>query len=943
MYQYLFRFSSFLPCLISVVLLGLTAGLSAQNIQPVQYFSFDKTGNPIEPSAFETRGGQLLAEDSPMGNFLRSQPSSKATPMILGPVLPSNGMTLEFLFRLDRDTYQPSTMLFRLHDNSFIANIALPTIDFTTFTRSASGEFSNDYLGVKLRGEGRQGVEYYLDGNWHHIVFKWDGVSGRKEIWIDGELPEGFSRQLATRGKLMATNWRPEGSTLQLNSGCQYGCFWGDLDEIAYYDRFLPEDYHIQHAREALEERRPYSFEKVRRAVPRQIQPAVAEKAPAGIDLREFPPGYPDVLPDVLDQIRMAPGPRFQKGHGLPRNFNWMEARYFAGWQTEGRTKEEGIDRSIALQEMLAGRWNYSLSLFNTGAFYEIKGNSRAKTFLGATIDLANAHPEWPVTATTFWSQVAPATINEGTHVPTIRRQNLDNSMYVHQATGKLLISNGIRSFSPAAPAAPLAVDGKAQAFYLDHILNRLQRPLDMINENGECPPLPYPASTLEKDPRIVRDRLRYGKLSWETYQAIRKTEFRQTYRDEFLRKDPRLAKTRFSWYAVDGGPLARFEWKEARKIGTPFNGQYYSTPDFYVRWPENWEKWVGPWHGWAWLEACRKVEIEAGDHLFSPFVAAGWDRDPEKNVRPSQWLGLLKCTGVIGAEFYYACVFNEYSADKFPLPIHYAWQALTPAYAQAITSRYEDILRNGHLLTDKQGAPILRHIVSDPRVLVVIRKHNTQNRYVISSTLNPYSNVKGNVPDETSIQIAFDGVKLRLNTRRQGSVYLFDNSDPTNPSLVMLDHWHETGHPLQWSEAIILEAEVFDAGKHVNIQTETPSASTRDYRVFTSYIVPANNRAELEYSFGHSQEKSRTYDFAIRMRSQDGKSAELAVYLDDKLVGKLNCGKSKDWQWADGKSCLLGKKMRLQVPPGETHTLRLKGLNLSVAIDQIRLSPVGE
>ena len=63
------------------------------------------------------------------------------------------------------------------------------------------------------------------------------------------------------------------------------------------------------------------------------------------------------------------------------------------------------------------------------------------------------------------------------------------------------------------------------------------------------------------------------------------------------------------------------------------------------TRWPSNWKTWQGPWHGLKWIVEARYHEIQDGDKLFSPYVAAGWDENPERDVRPGQWLGLLKCS----------------------------------------------------------------------------------------------------------------------------------------------------------------------------------------------------------------------------------------------------------------------------------------------------------
>ena len=183
------------------------------------------------------------------------------------------------------------------------------------------------------------------------------------------------------------------------------------------------------------------------------------------------------------------------------------------------------------------------------------------------------------------------------------------------------------------------------------------------------------------------------------------------------------------------------------KKYASPINGKYYSTPDFYPRWPSNWKDWKGPWHGWRWIEEGREKEIKDGDELFSPFISPGWSKNAEEDIRPAQWLGLLKCLSAAGAEFFYVGYFNM--SQPFTDPREYVWQAAEASYAQAVTSRYEDELRNGHLLTDNSGVAEVQIKTNDPNVLLVVRKHNLKNRYLIAAALQPFSNNKGEVPDK--------------------------------------------------------------------------------------------------------------------------------------------------------------------------------------------------
>ena len=99
----------------------------------------------------------------------------------------------------------------------------------------------------------------------------------------------------------------------------------------------------------------------------------------------------------------------------------------------------------------------------------------------------------------------------------------------------------------------------------------------------------------------------------------------------------------------------------------------------------------------WYPLEEVRRSEIATVDAIFSPFVAAGWHIAEEKNVRPAQWLGLLKILGIWGAEFYYAGFFSL--SKPFPIPENWVWQAVIPSYAQAVTSQYADLFFDSDVL----------------------------------------------------------------------------------------------------------------------------------------------------------------------------------------------------------------------------------------------------
>ena len=153
------------------------------------------------------------------------------------------------------------------------------------------------------------------------------------------------------------------------------------------------------------------------------------------------------------------------------------------------------------------------------------------------------------------------------------------------------------------------------------------------------------------------------GEGTWETYASLWRVRLTTYFRDQFLKATPpikALDGCHYSEYQVQGSNPYFGNWTFTREINTPYTQadgttQYYSTADFYPKNPYWWETGAGPWHGLSWMTTiARPSELANGDPLYSPFVAAGWSVGAENNIRPAQWLGLLKILAVWGAEFYY-------------------------------------------------------------------------------------------------------------------------------------------------------------------------------------------------------------------------------------------------------------------------------------------------
>lgn len=912
-------------------------GLSAQEVLPVAYWDFEtanwqagKTGK----SGWQTDQGIKIETQNPVVGKYLSFGADKSRQMSAFVDF-DQAISIEFFFRIRKGEMNPSWRFFWTQDNGLFLLMSAKELRFETWVKPASGEAVPDRLSIPLNGAGPFSLGYYTDGNWHHMVFKYHAGNGTKEIWVDGEMPEGFSSQVATKGVICrnAVCYKQIYFSDRGDAAKQY--FVGDLDEVAIYNQFIPATLHRKHFDEC-RSGKPYSFQNDRNIpIPKQKDRVTS------IDIREYAPGHPEVAISAIAQLQSFPMPRFLPGNGLRRNFNWMGMTYFAEGNFPGVSQAQSCANSVAIQEELGTNWNYMLVLQNTLGASREANLSNPIAYEAAWIKLANEHPEIPFSITTIWPQVRLTDGGEKEPDAFIRRKTLPSAYYLRDAKENVLDRSGNFNsknpqISPAAPEDLWVKDGLVQRKYLMSILGKLTRPIDFINENGEVPPLPVEVSVLEKSPSVIAHKNASGIADWSQYQARQKTRFRKAYSSQFLSL-PQLKNTTFSWYGVDAGPqnLDRFEWTEARKIGSLINGQYYSTPDFYPRWPRNWEKWAGPWRGWDWIRICRETEIAAGDRLFSPFVGAGWEKNPEENIRPSQWLGLLKNLGVVGAEFFYTGFFNEAQWPNLAHPRNYAWQAVTPVYAQAITSRYEDILRQGNVLKDENGVPAIRYWAGDPRILVTVRKHDTKPVYVIAGNINPISNLKDNVEDSQTAVIKLDGTLLKFEVRRQGSVYIYDKTVTGNPVFYQLDAWHEAGHPSWWSKNFLFDAEVFDKGKNVTIHTETTHSTPGDFSDFTSYWATASGKGCAEYVFVPRSKAQENLSLHIRARSADGKATGVKVFLDGKSVGEISCIQSRDWQWTE--TCGGQKLLLTNLAPGP-HTLELWAINASLQLDQFEL-----
>lgn len=534
----------------------------------------------------------------------------------------------------------------------------------------------------------------------------------------------------------------------------------------------------------------------------------------AQIDPQEYPPGHPNVTVSAIDQLNKFPAPRFKAGFSLHRNYSVMDQIYFGGYHQPGVSDLQAFHNSNTIQEILALNFNYMINI----TWFD-------SNYADSCVALANKYPNIPCSTMSLRAQTGGSKM---------WNQDFPNDHYLQNANGQFLDwSGGItqypyKTWRPTAPPGDYSSDGDVVAGYFQHSLSRLTRDVQVVNEDGEVYPI-LENFALQSDPAVVAAKNASG-LGWQEYHAKMVRINDNAYRDKFMGL-PRFKNAAYTEYRLDGARDYNIRWEQSKYINTPINGKYYSTTDLYVRWPNNWKDWVSAWHGLRWVSQARHYEIAAGDKFASPFVAAGWSCNEEDNVRPAQWLGLLKVMGMYGSEWFYTSFFNENA------PVceakNYAWQAVMPPYAQGITTQYEDIFLNGSLMAGdmtnnlnynegiNEPIPYYQFNTGHTNEVVVARQYGT--RFAITGTIQNSDNVKGSTPLESTVQINFQGRLLKFKIRRQGSTYVFDATNMATPIWYQVDGWHEATHPWYWSTDYNLEAELFNSSTGIR-KTYAPS-----------------------------------------------------------------------------------------------------------------------
>lgn len=921
--------------IICLLFVGLVQALLAQkNVKPVYYWSF----NGSNPLADSIDSKNLLKANGTV-NYVRAM-AGKAIDIQQSNSLESsktlftteNGLcqkvSIAFLYQVNlaADNVNMSNLL---NNNSFQMGLYTQNIRWKTFHKDKKTHVWE----IPLDSVGRYNLNYYLDKRFHHWVFTFDSEKGAKQLWIDGILLAEVKDVPILKTPLV------ESGTTYLQHTQESSKNHGKWDEIAFYNVILSPNYIRKQWVEA-QQGKAFSF--VETGNFEANNPAILKNMSAPkYDIKEFAPGHPNVNIPAMAQLQSYPAPRFKPFHQIHRNVDWFSLRY--------ATKITPQEEVLALQIELAKNWNYYLVVAQNIAIAPPK----------AQIEQANNNPWFPLMISSYWGFVNQKEKNPmGEKGPYIQSQNLPNSHYLVDKNGKYL--TGKKIWSPASPLDSIQKDGRIQRSYFEkHIATTLTRPIDFIAENGEVFKHPYKDSLLTQDPNVVKDKQKYfPKWDWYTYQSYRRYQADSTYKSSFL-NHPLLKNAEYFCYEIDGERQGtRYKYEQTRKIHTPLHNTYYATHSFYPIPHALWATTSGWRNGWNYSMIARSVELSLGDKWFSPFIATGFGANEEENMRPGRWLGLNKALAATGAEFYHNFF---YTGKNVSNAANYIWNGTTPGYVQGITSRYTDVFWQGNVLEgdvenpeSASKTPLYRFWTGNPNHLVVVRKHNTKEKYVIVGTIQPTQLSPDAAPRTDIVSISLNGETLTFEIRQQGSTYIYEKTEGRT-LFYQLDKWHQYEHLSWWSKNIAMEAEVLDsvANGKAQIYTERPSkATTGDFSAFVSYIS-ANKGAKIAYFFQprnipeHSQ-----FSLKVRARVKDGGNANLGITFDvnslDYKQPNVYTGKKtqandmaisgSEWKWytidSNTKAAIIFKGFQPDTP----QTLWLAPSSDKIEIDEIVL-----
>lgn len=930
---------------------------------------------------------------------------------------------------------------------SDVANLFFITPSPTLNINNSPGQNNNlgefERFKVNLDGIDKKKWDYYFDGNWHHIVFWYDGLNGVKRIYIDGELPNGFEI-IANTDNLPwiaenALSINESNDFYLLNNNYTYR-FLGDIDELAIYagNTPLPEGQILQHYNE-IQSGVHYTQTLAGGTIPTPNYNGalIIDNFAQGHVLGQGDAGSFNSTP-ALTQIKKFPSARFMPGNNFKRNSNWMSNKHMGGFVGTGQPTTQQIANSLAIQIELATNWNYRFLLSeNTSTIGNPQEDVVTKEFMLYAIN--NHVPDLGWSINTYRAQLRYTCLTQpfGQHEPYIKTQMMNSiaggEHYLFDGTN--YINGEGNAVSPVpdfdecetpnpdddatavyAPKISLVNDYDGDAVTQVNQINVLRNgdgglipallgtgvKIQYISENNEISPVfsdyaftnpnGHFGNSLWNDASVRSEAGVTGSANsnlWFDYLGSVKQSIDNRYSDVNKQGYPGVLSNAgisdifssdifFLNYAVDGMPQYRYNYEQLRETQSSIGGLRYSTADFYPRVPGTWNKVsFAANHGFKWMSVTRNQELMFGDTRIAPFVAAGWNHDEEKNIRPAQWLALLKAVGLMGVDFFHTGFFNESVSQQTGVsayPQGYIWQASTPVYTQAVLTRLQPFFDNGILMPgdikyntfdafynaqignpsqyNTDGNTYRFNAGSQSRLVVARKMNGGAPVYAITASVQPISNVAGNVTDNQIATVNLDaGISnLKIKANRQGSTYYFDNTNTSNPIFYQIDRWHENTHPDRWTSDFDFEAEVFDNSVNVpnigtvNSLTNLPIINL-DFENFTSYASFNNASQYTEYNFQPRDDAfNNDYELWVLARSRTGNNTGFSASASSVPAGffqqnRVACITNTNWQWYRLDACSSQPIGYNGLTNDIIYTLKIAADNGELEIDKIYLN----
>lgn len=960
---------------------------STTPINPSVFFNFDGAtpnassvgGKYISSSASGTTSPTNLqyVSGGPVGKFMRfSKDVDVDEAFISGGTGVTNAFTIEMMFKPGRG-FQ-NTDFFSTSDGSIdidfgvmpdMASWGLNENVFLSFkTKTASG--TDDFNLNMQFGTRERSWSYWTDGNWHHVAFvrKPDGT---KEIWIDGTLPQGFSKS-APSGNLVSSAPTAQAYFSDNNNGPSNRKFYGDMDQLAIYTSALPGNMVKQHYDDFKSGLTYQNWTQLASVVQNTITDDPYDPlnhAPGAVlcvppDADEVGPNVANTCPNYtqgiidspLQQLKKMPLPRYKAGHTLTLSVLWASIYNQAQLAPNTATFSAAVASSAYdLMKEIALNFGHMITLVEPrpNAVNGVGQYWNQDDYAVRVATLANENPSHPMAIITTRRPIPSAM----SFVNPISQTLPSSNYFQNTSTGQFLSpysgnpigtynsnqpdANNAKNWRPTAPISTFISDGNTQKTQVfQPLLNAMParlalnptKAIDIISENAELfagyddKNGPGGSWTTDLDNQVLTAANALGINTYKFSSRMYANNVNQAYKAP-IKSLPGMQNTLYAEYNVDGGPIDRWDWTEARLINDPhpINGQRYSTLDFYMRFgTKNWAGYSGAWHGWSWLELTLKNVRQTGDKFFSPFIAPGWNPVAVRHVPPAMWLGLVKNMAVLGGEYFYTSYFpGEDYGSNVGDPKNYTWQNTTAPYTQALISRNESFFRNSDAMQGDnliaQEEPYLgngfKFITQDPHSIVTVRKSNTGNKYMISAGYNAINSKANAVVPEKNLTIKLDGNEVTFKAREQGSVYMYDNTNTSAPVFYQLDAWHEATHPIYWSKNFLFDAELYDTG---TATIKTTGYVGRDFTNADSYV---NANGTLGYTFQPRVGSGTTFYLWARAKTTGG-SSTLQANVDggSPLSTTFNSGA---FQWVklpgsfSGVTLSTNHTLNLVVPAG--------------------------